>query len=108
MRLEKRYFVKSVIFMLTLLIFLPGVQGIKEEAASYSGVIKSTDKDFKFIVVNDAKVLLSDNTKIVDEKGKILRMSDLKPGLSVAIEGVRSSNGFFANNIVILSPKKKP
>ena len=108
MRLEKRCFVKSVIFMLTLLIFLPGVQGIKEEAASYSGVIKSTDKDFKFIVVNDAKVLISDNTKVVDEKGNILRMNDLKPGVSVAIEGVRSSNGFFANKIVILSPKKRP
>ena len=108
MKLEKGCFVKSVIFMLTLLIFLPGIQGIKEEAASYSGVIKSIDKDFKFIVVNDVKVLISDNTKIVDEKGNILRMNDLKPGLSVAIEGVRSSNGFFAKKIVIITPKKKP
>ena len=108
MKLEKAYYIKLGIFMLILLIFLPGVQGIKEEAGSYSGVIKSIDKDFKFIVVNDAKVLISDNTKIVDEKGKTLRMNDLKPGLSVTIEGVRSSNGFFANKIVILSPKKKP
>jgi len=108
MKLEKGCFVKSVIFMLTLLIFLPGIQGIKEEVASYSGVIKSIDKDFKFIVVNDVKVLISDNTKIVDEKGNILRMNDLKPGLSVAIEGVRSSNGFFAKKIVIITPKKKP
>jgi len=108
MKLKKRCFVKSVIFMLTLLIFLPGVQGIKEEAASYSGVVKSIDKDSKFIVVNDAKVLISDNTKIADEKGNILRMNGLKPGLSVTIEGVRGSNGFFANKIIILSPKKKP
>jgi hypothetical protein len=107
MKLEKGCFVKSVIFMLTLLIFLPGIQGIKEEAASYSGVIKSIDKDFK-LIVNDVKVLISDNTKIVDEKGNILRMNDLKPGLSVTIEGVRSSNGFFAKKIVIITPKKKP
>jgi hypothetical protein len=107
MELQKVCFVKSVIFMLTLLIFLPGIQGIKEEAASYSGVIKSIDKDFK-LIVNDVKVLISDNTKIVDEKGNILRMNDLKPGLSVAIEGVRSSNGFFAKKIVIITPKKKP
>jgi hypothetical protein len=105
MKLEKGCFVKSVIFMLTLLIFLPGIQGIKEEAASYSGVIKSIDKDFK-LIVNDLEVLISDNTKIVDEKGNILRMNDLKPGLSVAIEGVRSSNGFFAKKIVIITPKK--
>ena len=108
MKLEKAYYIKLGIFMLILLIFLPGVQGIREEAASYSGVIKSTDKDFKFIVVNDAKVLLSDNTKIVDEKGNILRMNDLKPGLSVAIEGVRSSDGFLAKKIIITTPKRKP
>jgi hypothetical protein len=107
MKLEKGCFVKSVIFMLTLLIFLPGIQGIKEEAASYSGVIKSIDKDFK-LIVNDLKVLISDNTKIVDEKGNILRMNDLRLGLSVTIEGVRSSNGFFAKKIVIITPKKKP
>jgi hypothetical protein len=108
MKLEKGCFVKSVIFMLTLLIFLPGIQGIKEEAASYSGVIKSIDKDFKFIVVSGTKFLISSDTKIMDEKGNILRMNDLKPGLSVAIEGVRSSNGFFAKKIVIITPKKKP
>src|SRR5512139_2860762 len=108
MKLEKRCFVKSVTFMLTLLIFLPGIQGIKMEATSYSGVIKSIDKDFKFVVVNDAKVLISDHTKVVDEKGNILRMNDLKPGFSVTIEGVRSSDGFFANKILLISPKKKP
>jgi len=107
MKLEKAYFIKLGIFMLTLLIFLPGIQGIKQEAASYSGVIKSTDKDFKFIVVNDAKMLISDNTTVVDEKGHVLRMNDLKPGLSVAIEGVRSSNGFLAKKIVVTTPKRK-
>jgi hypothetical protein len=108
MKLEKGYLLKSVIFMLTLLIFLPGALGIKEEAASYSGVIKSVDKDFKFIVVNDVKVLISEGTTVVDEKGKILRMNDLKPGLSVAIEGGRRSDGFFARKIIITTPKKKP
>ena len=106
MKLEKRCFVKSVIFMLALVIFLPGIQGIKQEDASYSGAIKSVDKDFKSIVVNNVKVLISDNTKIVDEKRNILRTNDLKPGLSVTIEGVPGSSGFFAKKIVILTPKK--
>jgi len=57
MKLEKAYYIKSVMFMLTLLIFLPGIQGIKQEAISYSGAIKSIDKDFKFIVVNVRKSL---------------------------------------------------
>ncbi len=108
MKLEKAYFIKLGIFMLTLLIFLPGIQGIKEEVASYSGVIKSIDRDLKFIVVNDAKVLISDNTQIVDEKGNTLRMNALKPGLSVAIEGVRSSDGFLAKKIIITTSKRKP
>ena len=108
MKLEKAYFIKSVMFMLTLLIFLPGIQGIKQETISYSGVIESIDKDFKFIVVNGAKILISENTKIVDEKGNILKMDDLKPKLSVVIEGVRSPEGFLAKKIVITTPKKKP
>lgn len=108
MKLEKAYLIKLAMFMLTLLIFLPGIQGIKQEATSYSGVIESIDKDFKFIVVNGAKMLISGNTKIVDEKGNILKMDDLKPKLSATIEGVRSSNGFFVRKIVITTPKKKP
>jgi hypothetical protein len=108
MKSEKAYFIKSIMFMLALLIFLPGIQGIKQEAISYSGVIESIDKDFKFIVVNGAKMLISENTKIVDEKGNILKMDDLKPKLSVVIEGVRGPEGFLAKKIVMTTPKKKP
>jgi len=108
MKLEKRWFVKTILLMLTLLIFLPGMQAIKEEAASYSGVIKSVDKDFKFILVNDVKVIVSENTIVVDEKGNGLLKTDLKTGLSVAIEGGRRFDGFFARKIVITIPKKKP
>jgi len=110
MKLEKTYLIKSIMFMLTLLIFLPGIQGIKQEGIPFSGVIESIDKDFKFIVINGAKILISENTKIVDEKGNSLKMDDLKPKLSVVIEGGRSPEGFLAKRIKILNPtpKKKP
>ena len=36
MKLEKVSLIKSVMFMLTLLIFLPGIQGIKQEAIPFS------------------------------------------------------------------------
>jgi hypothetical protein len=94
--------------MFTLLIFLPGIQGIRLEAISYSGVIESVDKDFKFIVVNGANMLISKDTTIVDEKGNILKRDDLKPKLSVVIEGLRSSDGFLVRKIIITTPKKKP
>jgi len=107
MKLEKVYFVKFGVFMLTLLIFLPGMYGIKQEATSYSGVIERIDKDFRFIVVNGAKALISANTNIVDEKGSILKTGDLKLKLSVVIEGVPSPEGFLAKKIVITIPKKR-
>jgi len=107
MKSKKANLIKSVMFMFTLLIFLPGFQGIKQETISYSGVIENIDKDFKFIVVNGMKNLISGNTKIVDEKGSILKMDDLKLKLSVLIEGVRSPEGFLAKKIVITTPKKK-
>jgi len=108
MKLEKGILIKSVLFMLTLLLFLPGIQGIKEESTSYSGVIKSIDKDLKFIVVDDQKILISENTKIMDEKGNLLLSKDLKTGLSVLIEGGPRPDGFLARKIVIKSIKKKP
>jgi hypothetical protein len=107
MELQKVCFVKSVIFILTLMIFLPGFQGKKEETISFPGVIESIDKNFKFIVVNEARIFVTADTNIVDEKGNILKIDDLKPKLSVAIEGVRSPDGFFAKKIVIKTLKRK-
>jgi hypothetical protein len=108
MKSKKANLIKSVMFMFTLLIFLPGFQGIKQETISYSGVIENIDKDFKFIVVNGAKILISGNVTIVDEKGNILKADALKPRHSVVIEGISSPQGFLAKKIVVTTPKKKP
>ena len=107
MKLQKGCFVKSLIFMLTLLIFLPGFQGKKEEIISFPGVIESIDKNFKFIVVNEARIFVTADTNIVDEKGNILKMDDLKPKLSIVVEAFRNPNGFFAKKIVIKTLKRK-
>jgi hypothetical protein len=107
MKLENVSFIKSVMFMLTLLIFLPGMQGIKHEGTSYSGVIEQVDKDSKFLVINGAKMNVSQDTKILDEKGNSLKTDALKPALFAVIEGVTTSGGFLAKKIVIRTPKKK-
>ena len=106
MELQKVCFVKSVIFMLTLLIFLPGFQGKKEEIISFHGVIESIDKNFKFIVVNEARIFVTADTNIVDEKGNILKIDDLKPKLSIVVEAFRNPNGFFAKRIVVKTTKR--
>jgi uncharacterized ubiquitin-like protein YukD len=108
MKLEKACFIKSIMFMFILLIFLPGIHGIKQEATSQSGTIERIDRDFKFITVNGAKILLSGNTKIMDEQGNILKTDALKIKLSVVIEGARSPEGFLAQKIIITTPKTKP
>jgi hypothetical protein len=97
MGLQKVCFAKSVIFILILLVFLPGFQGKRVEIGSYSGVIESIDKDFKFLISSD--------TKIMDEKGSILKGSDLKLKVFVAIEGFPNPDGIYAKKIVI---QKKP
>lgn len=93
--------------MLILLIFLPGIQGFKQEGTSYSGVIESIDKDFRFLVLNGAKMRISQNTVVLDEKGNMLKIDALKPKLFAMIEGVTTPEGFLAVKIVIRTPKKK-
>ena len=107
MKLKKGYIAKAIMFMLILLIFLPGIHGIKQEATSQSGAIEKMDKDSKVIVVNGAKIILSGNTKIMDEQGNLLGTDDLQTRRSVVIEGVHSPEGFLAKKIVITTPKNK-
>ncbi len=107
MRTEKRSFIKSIMFMLILLIFLPGIQGFKQEGASYSGVIESIDKDFRSLVLNGSKIRISQNTAVLDEKGSMLKIDVLKPKLFAMIEGVTTLEGFWAVKIVIRTPKRK-
>ena len=108
MKLQESHFINSVVLMLILLIFLPGVQGIRQEAAPYSGRIESIDQDSTSIVVNGARILISGNATIVDEKGNILKADVLKSKPSVVIEGARCPEGFWANKIIVTTPKKKP
>jgi hypothetical protein len=49
-------------------------------------------------------ILISTDTKIVNEKGAILKINDLRLGLFVGIEGSKNQNGFFARKIVIKKP----
>ena len=110
MKLQKILLVKLIVVILTLFIFHPGFSQIKsEKTISFSGTIDSIPKDPKFIVVNETRVFISSNTKIVSAKGSILIKDDLKRGFRVNIEGVQKPEGIFAGKISILSiPRTKP
>ncbi len=79
-------------------------QAKKEKMVYFSGIIKTISKDYKSIVVNQVNILIFPNTKIVNEKGTILKINDLRPELFVAIEGSKNPDGFVAKQIVVKKP----
>jgi hypothetical protein len=102
MNLQKIFLMKWVILILTLFILNPGLSQVKrEEISSFSGVTESISNDFKLIVINEIRIFITANTKIVDEKGNTLKINDLKPKIYVAIEALRKPNGLFENKIVV-------
>jgi len=78
----------------------------KDETVIFSGVIEKVDKNYKFIVVNERMILLSNTTKIVDDNGNILQKSNLKLNVLVTIEAIQDPIGFLANRITIKVPKR--
>ena len=110
MKLRRILLLKLIVVVLTLFISNPGFSQIKsEKTISFSGTIDSIPKDPKFIVVNEWRVYLSPNTKIVSARGSILKKDDLKRGLNVSVEGVQKPEGIFAGKITVLStPRAKP
>ena len=108
MNLQRLLLVKLVILAMTLVIVHPGFSQVKSrEIKSFSGYIESIHKDLKFIAVNEVRVFISSNTKIVGEKGNSLKMDDLRTELPVAIEGVWKSGDIFAEKVTIRTPKRK-
>jgi hypothetical protein len=107
MNSKKIFLIKVAIFILTFPVFNLGFTQVKiGETISFPGVIEKIQEDFKFIVINEVRIFISPDTKIVDEKGKILKINELKLRLNVIIEALRSTEGFFAKKIVVKKLKK--
>ena len=105
MKFKKALFFQCMVFVIPFLLLSPSFSQVKkEETIFYSGIITSISKDYKFIVVYNENILISSNTKIFNEKGKPLKIEDLKPELYVVIEGVQNPNGFLAKKIVVKKP----
>jgi len=106
MRLQRVSLIKVFTFTLVFTIFICGFQVKKSE--TISGVIEGLDENSKSIVVNNTQILISSRTKVVDEKGNILKIEDLNPNLPVSIQGIQNPNGFAAMKILVKTLKKKP
>jgi hypothetical protein len=107
MKLKRALSIDLASFVITLLFLSQSFsQGRIGEIISFPGVIQSVQEDFKFIVINEVRIFISPDTKIVDESGKILKRDELKSRLHVDIEAVRNPNGFFAKKIALQKLKK--
>jgi hypothetical protein len=108
MNVRKLLLIKLIIIVMTLVITHPCFPQAKgEEIASFYGQIDHIPKDSNFIVVNEQRVFITPNTKIVSERGSILKIDHLKRRLHVVIEGVQKPEGIFADKIIILRASKK-
>lgn len=100
MKVEKWTSVRWIIFMCIALTFLPGMV-TQKSTGFFRGTIEAVDKDFKFIMVNGVKVSISSTTQISNEKGKLLTVSDLRPNLSVIIDGSKNNQDLLAKRILV-------
>jgi hypothetical protein len=108
MNVRKLLLIKLMIVVMTLVITYPSFPQVKgEEITSFNGYIDHIPKDSNFIVVNEQRVFISPKTKIVSERGSILKIDHLKQRLHVVIEGVQKPDGIFADKIIILRASKK-
>lgn len=110
MQLKKVFVFKFVLLVVAVLLVSSGFsQGKKEEVLSFFGSIDSISESRRFIVVNEQRVYITSDTKIVDENNNALKTNQLKEGLSVRVEGIRKTEGIYPDKItVIRTPKRRP
>lgn len=106
MKVTKVFLVTSAVLMVALLLVSPVLSQVTiERAISFSGYIASVSRDLKYIIMREAKLFVS-GAGVVDERGFVLNLRDLKPGLFVSVEGIENSKGAFAKKITIRKPPK--
>jgi len=110
MQLKKVFVFQFVLLVVAVLLVSSGFsQGKKEEVLSFFGSIDSISESRRFIVVNEQRVYITSDTKIVDENNNALKTNQLKEGLSVRVEGIRKTEGIYPDKItVIRTPKRRP
>jgi len=105
-------FVKTIsILFLVLAVVLVSARGFTEDkgekVVTFSGLIQAVPKDLSFIVINEAKVLVT-GAMIVSDTGSTLSISDLKPKRYVTVEAVKRADGFLAKKVTVNSSSKIP
>ena len=103
MSLQKILLMNMVALGVILGILSSGFSEVKRgEIISFPGTIEQVAPDFKFIVVNEAKIVITPQTKIADGRGTVATINELKAKRFVRIEALRRQDGFVARTILLL------
>lgn len=107
MNLRRLPITRWCFLVLILLVFLPGFTTQRDTTRFLKGKIEAVDESLKFIMVNGIKVHISSATKIMNERGSALTISDLKPQMNVIIDGSRDKQEVFAKRIQLKIVKNR-
>jgi hypothetical protein len=104
MRLKKSILMKAYIFIMFFLVCgIAFSQGQRQDPLY--GVIQDVSKDYKSFTMGGKNYSISNDTRIVNQKGKPLRVETLRPNLNVAIEIIRDSRENTVKKIVVMDSK---
>jgi hypothetical protein len=102
MNLKRLFFVKLLVLILVLSFIGPAFsQGRDGKRIVYAGTIEWVSRDFKYISINEHKVSITPQTKVLDDRGNPLDMRELRRGRHVVVELIRNPSGSAEKRIII-------
>ena len=102
MNLKKFFFVKLLVLLLVLFLIGPAFSQARDgKRIVYAGIIDWVSQDFKYIGINDHKLPITPQTKVLDEKGNRLATSELRQGRPIVVELIRNPDRSAEIRIVI-------
>jgi hypothetical protein len=102
MNFKRLFIVKLLVLILVFSFTGPAFsQGKQGRTRIHAGVIEWVSRDFKYISINEHKVLITPQTKVLDEWGNNLNVNELRRGRAVVVELIRNSNGSAEKRIII-------
>lgn len=106
MNFKKTVLLEAILIILIPFISFPGFSQIREgKIESFWGKVWNVSGDYSFLIINEQRLDLNADTKVLDQEGKVLSRYSLKPAQSVFIEAEYRSGNYQIKKIVIQTGK---
>lgn len=107
MNIKKSLWLIFPALLINLFLFNTGLTQTKraDETIFLSGPVQELAWVYQTIRVNNKKFFFSHDTQVVDQKGNLLKISDVKNNADIAIDAVRQSNGYMIKKIVVITDR---